>query len=224
MMTLAFNVQPVKASGSIYIRADGSIDPTSAPVSTSDEVTYSITGSIGDSIVVERSNVMINGKGFTVKGSGNGTGIELRAVANVTIKDVYVADFQYGVHLRLGCNISVLGSYLMDNQYGVFLNATCNSTISKNNVMNSTSYGIWLGSNSSGNTVSKNQIAVNYCGIQIEESWDNTVCQNNLVKNDMQVNIVAPSPGNIWDEGLSLVRQLLERLQRDRRREWSLSE
>jgi len=31
MLTLAFNVQPVEASGTIYIRADGSIDPPTAP-------------------------------------------------------------------------------------------------------------------------------------------------------------------------------------------------
>lgn len=201
MVTLAFNIQPVNASGSIYIKADGSVDPTSAPVSTSDKVTYSFTGSIDDSIVVERSNVLICGKGFMVKGSGNGTGIELRVVANVTIEDVYIANFQYGVYLRSGYNNSVLVSYLMDNQYGVFLNATSNSTISKNNVMNSTSCGIWLGPDSSGNVVSKNQITVNYCGIQIEQSWDNSICQNNFVNNAMQANIVAPSPGNVWDEG-----------------------
>jgi len=33
MLTLAFNIQPVKASGTIYIRADGSTDPPTAPVS-----------------------------------------------------------------------------------------------------------------------------------------------------------------------------------------------
>ena len=32
MLTLAFDIQPVKASGTIYIRADGSIDPPTAPI------------------------------------------------------------------------------------------------------------------------------------------------------------------------------------------------
>jgi len=39
MLALAFNIQPVKASGSIYIRADGSIDPPTAPIFTMDNVT-----------------------------------------------------------------------------------------------------------------------------------------------------------------------------------------
>jgi len=32
MFTLAFNIQPAKASGTIYIRADGSIDPPTTPI------------------------------------------------------------------------------------------------------------------------------------------------------------------------------------------------
>jgi len=43
-LTLALNIQPVKASGTIYIRADGSIDPPTAPISTDDNVTYTFTG------------------------------------------------------------------------------------------------------------------------------------------------------------------------------------
>jgi len=34
MLTLAFNIQSVKANGTIYIRANGSIDPPTAPISS----------------------------------------------------------------------------------------------------------------------------------------------------------------------------------------------
>lgn len=46
ILALTFNVQPVEASGTIYIRADGSIDPPDAPVITLDNVTYTLTGNI----------------------------------------------------------------------------------------------------------------------------------------------------------------------------------
>jgi hypothetical protein len=39
---LSIEVQRVEASGTIYIRADGSIDPPTAPISTVDNVTYTI--------------------------------------------------------------------------------------------------------------------------------------------------------------------------------------
>ena len=51
---LAFNIKPIKASGTIYIRADGSIDPPTAPITTTDNITYTFTDNINDEIVVER--------------------------------------------------------------------------------------------------------------------------------------------------------------------------
>jgi hypothetical protein len=36
MLTLAFDIQPVKAGGTIYIRADGSIDLSDAPIARAD--------------------------------------------------------------------------------------------------------------------------------------------------------------------------------------------
>ena len=47
MLTLAFNIQPVKASGTIYIRADGSIDPPTAPIQRDGDV-YTFTNNIYD--------------------------------------------------------------------------------------------------------------------------------------------------------------------------------
>ena len=62
MLTLAFNIQPVKASGTIYVRADGSIDPPDAPILTVDNITYTFAGNINDSIVVERDNIVLMGQ------------------------------------------------------------------------------------------------------------------------------------------------------------------
>lgn len=60
MLTLAFNSYVVKASGTIYIRADGSVEGTT-DISTVDNVTYIFTNDIYDSIVVERSNIIVDG-------------------------------------------------------------------------------------------------------------------------------------------------------------------
>jgi len=40
MLTLTVNIQPAKASETIYIRADGSVEPDTAPISSIDNVTY----------------------------------------------------------------------------------------------------------------------------------------------------------------------------------------
>jgi len=59
IFSLAFDIQPVEASGTIYIRADGSIEGTT-DIMTVDNVTYTFTANINDSIVVERNNITID--------------------------------------------------------------------------------------------------------------------------------------------------------------------
>ena len=49
-LVMSFNVKPAEAIGTIYIRADGSIDPVTAPISSSDNVTYIFTENIYDTI------------------------------------------------------------------------------------------------------------------------------------------------------------------------------
>ena len=67
---LVFNIQPVKANGAIYIRADGSVDPSTAPILNVGNIYYPFTADIFDSIVVERDNIVVNGAGYTVQGTG----------------------------------------------------------------------------------------------------------------------------------------------------------
>jgi len=97
---LAFNIQPVKASGTIYIRADGSIDPPTANITSTDNVTYTFINNIAsdaDGIVVERSNIVIDGAGYTLQGSGNGYGCYLPDVSNVTVRNTNITGFQTDV-------------------------------------------------------------------------------------------------------------------------------
>jgi hypothetical protein len=63
--TLAFNVQPAKATGTIYIRADGSIDPQTVPIQRDGDI-YNFTNNITGSIWVERSNIIVDGSGYVL--------------------------------------------------------------------------------------------------------------------------------------------------------------
>ena len=74
--TLAFNIQPVKASGTfyygpIYIRADGSVEPSDAPILNVENVSYTLMDNIYGSIIVERDNIIIDGASYTVQGMGS---------------------------------------------------------------------------------------------------------------------------------------------------------
>lgn len=132
MLVLAFSVKPVRASGTIYIRADGSIDPPDAPISTIDNVTYTFTGKIDGSIVVERDNIMCEGSGYTVQGSGayDSNGIDLAGRNNVTIKHMTIDAFYRGINLYHSSSNCVSGNNITNNAWGVFFGFSSNNNVS----------------------------------------------------------------------------------------------
>jgi len=187
IFALAFNIQPVKASGTIYIRADGSIDPPDAPISTVDNVTYTFMGGIYDEIVVERSNIIIDGDGYTVEGRyvSESKGIFLSGRSNVTVKNVAVKKFYYGIRLDGSSGNIIQGNTVTDNYHGIRLEWASNyNSISGNTITANNLDGIYL-SRSNNNSVSGNNIANNYRGIRLESSSNyNIIGGNNITANN----------------------------------------
>jgi parallel beta-helix repeat protein len=150
MLTLVFNIQPVKASGTIYIRADGSIDPSDAPISTFDNVTYTLNGNItsdADGIVIERSNVILEGVGHTIQGTGSWDykGIGLEWQNNVTIRNTSINGFYCGVRLQDSSNNNLFGNNVTENtSYGIWLQDSSKNTL-RNNKMTDNRYNFWVG-------------------------------------------------------------------------------
>jgi parallel beta-helix repeat protein len=191
MLTLAFKIQPVKAQGSIYIRADGSVDPPTAPVSSVDNVTYTFTGNINDSLVVERNNIMIDGAGYTVQGTGafESRGILFSSINNVTIINITVQGFYECISLYGSSLIKLFGSNIMSGDGGwahcsVKLISSSNNIIKGNNITSRYVHGIRMES-SSNNVISENNITNNGYAIQlVSYSSSNTVYRNNITNND----------------------------------------
>ena len=201
MLTLAFNIQPVKAEGTIYIRADGSIEPPTAPISSSDNVTYIFLDNIYNQIVVERSNIIIDGNGYTLQGPGSGTGISLSGIENVTIKNTIIKNYNYGIGLWPSSNNNVIsGNNITNSQYGMSIMGSENNSISGNNITNNYD-GIALDS-SSGNTVSGNNVTANNSyGIELFASLYNVIYHNNFIGNVVQVYVSNAGYFNTWDDG-----------------------
>jgi len=114
---LLSRVPTVKASGTIYIRADGSIDPSTANVTSADNVTYTFTGNIYDSIVVERDNIVVDGAGYTLYGTGayESKGISLSGRENVTVRNTQIQASWYGIWLSYASNNSIVGNNITAN-------------------------------------------------------------------------------------------------------------
>ena len=154
MLTLAFNIQPVKASGTIYIWADGSIDPPTASISTVDSITYTFTGNINDSIDIERDNIVVDGAGYTLQGDG-GVGIDLSGRSNVTIKKINIKGFWQGIHLSsFSSNNTIDGNNLTNNVWGICLYESSYNFITENLFINN---GLFV-SSSYGNVVEDNLV------------------------------------------------------------------
>ncbi len=226
MFTLVFNIRSVSAQGEdIFINVDGSITPSSAPISTVDNVTYILTGNMTyptfNGISVERSNIVIDGNGYTLQGNQSAYGILwANSVNNVTIKNTNIEGFFYGVEIydssdNTVCDCSITnngegielafsssnklnGNEVANNVYdGIVLGASDSSLVG-NNIVNNEGYGILLAGSDNG--VVGNNIANNLYGIYFSTGANNVLYHNDFVRNHFQVSTWYP-PQNTWDKG-----------------------
>ena len=190
-LTSAFKIQPVKAAGTIYIRADGSIDPLTAPISTVDNITYAFTSNINESIVVERDDITIDGNGYTVTGDGSWKGIDLSYRSNVTIKNVKVKSFVVGLMLFQSCYCTITHVEASNNvasgnywSAGIGLFGSYNNSIAYNVVLRNDEAGIIL-RDSFNNAIVGNMIVDNFGGIWLKdtENGGNLIIGNLILRN-----------------------------------------
>jgi len=230
-VTLIFSVRPAMASGTIYIRADGSIDPPTAPISSLDDITYTFTDDIYDSIVVERSNIIIDGNGHTLQGSGSGKGFSWNSINNVTVKRTNIKDFQYGIFFLTSSdsnifentvannswagiflvhaeNSSVFGNFVTNNNCGIGLEIEVNfNRIVGNKIVNNSADGIFVNDQSNHNSITENYVAGNAGGIYIGPlpCSGNFIFHNDFINNANYQAIIASMYGepsiNTWDDG-----------------------
>jgi parallel beta-helix repeat protein len=203
MLTLAFNIQPVKAEGTIYIRADGSIDPPTAPIQRDGDI-YTIVDNINDSIVVERDNIVVDGASRTLQGSGYGNGIAFSGRSNITIKNMQIMDFGIGIYLYLSSRNTISGNNIRANRdCGIYLRYSSNTTISGNNITDNgvglgVHYGILLSQGSNDNTISGNNIrrtsGTGGWSISLEyASNNNAIAGNNITNNSCGISLLIRS-------------------------------
>jgi parallel beta-helix repeat protein len=193
ILGVAFSVQRAKASGTIYIRADGSIDPSTASISTVDNVTYILTGNItcdADGIVVERNNTILDGAGYTIQGTEvyPNKGIFLANGNNITTKNTKIRNFYFGIYLNYSSHSSIVGNNMANNDHGIYLDSSSNNSIVGNNISWSSRGGIRLAglSGSSDNNVSENNITNNLeSGIEadLSDKNNNSISGNNITAN-----------------------------------------
>jgi len=216
-----FYVQTANADSTIYIRPDGSVDPSTAPIQHVGS-TYTFTANINDQLVIERDNIVLAGNNLKLQGAGIGYGVFLSNRNNVTIRNIYITGFKYGVYMKLSTNCSIDDNGLANNELGgvwveqssssnvtnnaitknyagVLLTWSNNTNIVANNSITNNPAGIWLIVSSDNiikdNTVASSQIG----GIYLDRSNNNLIYHNNLLDNTPQA--VVPDSTSTWDNG-----------------------
>jgi len=185
MFILTFDIQLVEASGTIYIKADGSVEGTT-DISNVDNVTYTFTDNIKDEIIIERDNIVVDGAGYTLQGIGalHSIGIDLSGRNNVTIKNMKIEAFMYGIWLNNSSNDTISGNNLTNNMdYSIYLYESSNNTLSGNEVINNYD-GFWLEHYSNRNIISGNNIVTRGHGIILEFSFYNNISDNTIRNNE----------------------------------------
>ena len=200
----AFKIQTVKASGIMYIRANGSIDPLTANITNMGNITYIFTDDNYGEVVIERSNIVVDGGGYSLQGTGTGTGISLTGRSNVTIKNLEVKAFFFGIYFNSSSGSTVTGNNILANYYhGLCLSLNSNNNNVYGNMVTGNGLGIIFDCSSS-NTVCGNTIADNVYGIYVNAymcaSSNNRIFHNNVLNNTVQVFLHDPI-ATVWDDG-----------------------
>ena len=119
MLVLAVSIHSVTAEDkTVYIKADGDVEPSTAQILRDGDV-YTFAGDILGSILVERSNIILDGNGYLLQGSRSINGFQLDAVNNVSIKNVKVQNFSTAVSFNNSSYNNVSGNKLVDNDHAV---------------------------------------------------------------------------------------------------------
>lgn len=189
----------------VYLRADGSIEPETAPILKVKDTQYKFTADIYLPIIVERDNIVIDGGGYTLKGTNvyGSRGIDLTDRKNVTVKNLTIKGFDFGVYMVSTSENSLLQNNLTENYCGVWLSYSTSNNIASNWITRNEGYGIWI-KNSSSNTIYENKITLhsNYT-IYIGSSKDNIIRKNLLANNTLSIFLYKSDNNTLYENNVA---------------------
>ncbi len=162
-------------SQAIYILPDGNVAPSTSLIQRQGNA-YRITENLSHTIVVKKSDAIINGDGYSINPLYpiNYSSLILSSASNVTIQNVnLVAPHNgKGSSFTIRMEASSFNSIIRTNHYGGTVSLLCshNNWISENTAL------IIRLKGSANNTISNNTISC----LELEESYGNLVLRNNI--------------------------------------------
>jgi parallel beta-helix repeat protein len=166
------NFFPEPAPSGIQITSAGTVEGTDL-IQRSGNV-YTLTGDIQRTIVVMRDDIVLDGAGYTLQGSGSGSGVFLQERNGVTIKNLRIKNFEVGIKFTWRSygqpptprSNKVASNTITNNTYGVvFYDFSTESQVTDNYISGNT-YGV-----SASNAVFRNNQFKNNGGAIMENSY-----------------------------------------------------
>ena len=169
-------IQPVhSASGqTIVIKPDGSINPSSAPIHRDGKI-LALTGNINSPVVIEESNIIFDGTGYTIQGNGGVVALNLTC-SNVTVQNLRIINWQAGV-LGVFNNNTIKNSWITQCGSAIKIYAQYYAILD-NDIENNTK-AIRVGQGGL-NLIAGNNITNDGAGLSLYDSW-NEIIDNNFV-------------------------------------------
>ena len=171
-------------NGTVYIRVDGNIDPSDAPIRREADLyilTGNIIGGVAGGIVLQRNNTIVDGAGHELKGFNyNGGGILLTGITNATVRNVTVTGFLTGILVEHCVNNTIRENNVTANAYeGIKLVTSADQTLFQN-ILTRNDLGISLIEFSNNNSLGSNYVDSNMRGIELHDSMNNSIFQNHV--------------------------------------------
>ncbi|MEM2099514.1 MAG: NosD domain-containing protein [Candidatus Bathyarchaeia archaeon] len=141
------------SSEAIIIHSDGSVTPSSAPIVRSGNI-YTVTDDIAkpgittnEGIIIEKDNIILDGKGHELKGNGQGSAILMEGRSGVTVKGFLLTNFYWGIEVRNCTQCVFYQNNLSAIMYPIYLVGSSNNKFYHNNIYGypfvSNSNNIW---------------------------------------------------------------------------------
>jgi len=187
-------------SEAVTIKADGTVEPSTAPILKSGNV-YTLIRNITGTISIYRGNAVVNGAGYTIQNPHGTTGVNIFSngvtVLNLTI--IKTGDSATGADI--GINLHGTHALIANNTI------IGNQRIKTGSIYAQSAIHVYAGSNNTivGNTIKDNQEGLYFISVMDQgTASDNLIYGNNFINNTQDVVnavILSSGPVNTWDQG-----------------------
>ena len=193
----------------ITINSNGSISPSSAPISINGNI-YTLNQDIFGSITIEKGGIVFDGAGHSINASSSFAALTTQAypplygnyVSDIVIKNVIVCQARYGILLSNTNNSIVYNCIIANAEMGITVDiyGSGNSIIG-NHLTEITDYALWI--DTPNNTVISNTISDNSgTGIYFWARNGNIITENNFENNTVGINCWTSSQKSLGDLNL----------------------